>query len=63
MDDWILVGFVFFGSILGGLAGLYAVIRSIDRHNPLNRARRNINGRKAMATDWRKPDNFPEDWQ
>ena len=63
MDDWILVGFVFFGSILVGLAGLCAVIRSIDRNNPLNRARRNINGRKKMASEWLRPKFLPEDWE
>ena len=29
----------------------------------MNRTRRNINGRKQMATDWRKPSNLPDDWK
>jgi hypothetical protein len=51
---WLLAGFIV-AYVVGG------IIRWCD--NPMNRTRRNINGRKQMATDWRKPSNLPDDWK
>jgi hypothetical protein len=56
-DDFAVAGMVFFGAIL--LAVMVAVIVGrIDRRNPY----RNMEARKKMATDWRKPSCLPEDW-
>jgi hypothetical protein len=61
MDAWEFVAMIFFGSILGSIA-VYAVVCWVDRHNPFRETHRNINGRKRMATDWRKPQYLPKDW-
>ena len=61
-DDWDVVALVFFLLILGGSV-LFWMIVLIDRKNPLNRTRRVIDGRRAMASDWRKPQYLPEDWR
>lgn len=55
MDAFDVLAVVFFGSILGSIA-LYAVVRWIDRNNPLTRAERRhlrsvTNGKRAMASD------------
>lgn len=62
MDDATVVGWAFFGSILVAIA-LYALIRRVNRTNPMNHTRRVVNGRKAMATDWRRPAYLPEAWK
>ena len=51
---WLLAGFVV-AYVVGG------IIRWCD--NPMNRTRRNMNGRKSMASEWRKPTHLPEDWE
>ena len=53
MLAWLLAGFVV----------AYWLGKVIDAANPMRRTRRNIAGRKAMATDWRKPSHLPDDWQ
>ena len=53
MLAWLLAGFVV----------AYWFGKFIDGRNPMNRTRRIINGRKQMATDWRKPSNLPDDWK
>ena len=66
MDDIIMVAVVFFGSIVACCVVCWLVIewaQWIDKRNPMNRARRNINGRKRMATDWKRPDYLPGDWE
>jgi len=52
MLAWLLAGFVV----------AYWFGKFIDGRNPMNRTRRLMNGRKRMASDWRKPDHLPEDW-
>lgn len=62
MDDWDVVALVFFILMLA-VAVLTWLLHWIDSHNPMNRTRRMIDGRKQMATDWRRPQYLPEDWQ
>ena len=38
---------------------LWAYTRYVDRTNPF----RNIEARKKMASDWRKPGCLPENWK
>ena len=49
--------------LLAVFAAIYAFGKFVDAGNPMRRTRRNIAGRKAMATDWRKPSHLPDDWQ
>jgi hypothetical protein len=49
--------------IIGGMVVAYFFGKFVDAGNPMNRTRKVINGRKAMATDWRKPQYLPKDWQ
>jgi hypothetical protein len=49
--------------IIGGLIVAYLFGRFVDAGNPMNRTRKVINGRKQMASDWRKPQYLPKDWQ
>ena len=49
--------------LLAGFAVAYAFGRFIDASNPMNRTRRLINGRKAMASDYKKPAYLPDNWQ
>ena len=51
---WLVIGLAV-AWVFGG------IVRWCD--NPMNRTRRVINGRKQMATDWRKPSNLPDDWK
>ena len=53
MLAWLLAGFVV----------AYWFGKFIDGRNPMNRTRRLMNGRKSMATDWRKPGCLPENWK
>ena len=62
MDDLTVVGLVFFILILA-VAVFTWVLHWIDSHNPMNHTRSVVKGRKAMASDWRKPQYLPEDWQ
>jgi hypothetical protein len=61
-DSWDVVALVFFVLMLA-IAVLAWLLRWIDAHNPMNHTRRCIDGRKQMATDWRRPQYLPEDWQ
>jgi hypothetical protein len=61
-DDWDIVGLVFCLFMLGGCV-LFWLILWLDRNSPFVNTRRNMDGRKSMATDWRKPQYLPEDWQ
>lgn len=60
-DEWDVVALVFFVLLLA-VAVLTWLLHWIDAHNPMNHTRRNVNGRKQMATDWRRPRYLPEDW-
>ncbi len=62
MDAYDVAAVVFFVSILGAFA-LFGLVLWIDSHNPMNRTRRMIDGRKAMATSWKRPDYLPGDWR
>ena len=62
MDAWDFVGLVFFLAILAG-CGVFWLILWCDRHNPFVNTRRNQAGRQQMASDWRRPQYLPEDWQ
>jgi hypothetical protein len=61
-DEWDIVGLLFFLAILAG-CGLFGLIVWCDRKNPFTHTRRNVDGRKAMATDWQRPTYLPKDWQ
>lgn len=60
-DGWDIVGLVVYLSVLAG-CGVFWLIVWIDRKNPLHRTRRVINGRKAMASDWKRPGYLPSNW-
>ena len=62
MDDITVIGLVFFILVLA-VAVFTWVLHWIDAHNPMTHTRRCIDGRKQMATSWRKPQYLPEDWQ
>ena len=49
--------------LVGGLLAAYLFGKWVDAANPMNRTRRIINGRKAMATSWEKPHYLPEKWK
>ena len=53
MLAWLLAGFVV----------AYWFGKFIDGRNPMNCIRRNINGRKKMASEWLRPKFLPEDWE
>ena len=57
-DPWDIVGLVFFGSIIAGIA-LYALIRRVNRTNPFH----NIHARRRMASEWKRPSYLPDSWQ
>jgi hypothetical protein len=42
-----------------GFVVAYWLGKLVDRGNPYP----NIEGRKKMASDWRKPDCLPDDWK
>ena len=66
MDDFAVVGAVFFGAVLVCWLVVWFVgvlAAWVDRKNPLHDTRRNMNGRKSMASEWRKPTHLPEDWE
>ena len=49
--------------LLAGFVVAYWFGKFIDGRNPMNRTRRLMNGRKSMASEWRKPTHLPEDWE
>ena len=62
MDDWDVVALVFFILILA-VGVLTWMLYWIDAHNPMNHTRRVINGRKQMASDYKKPSYLPSEWR
>ena len=61
-DAWDIAAMVFFLAVLA-VAAVCWFVPHVNRNNPLNRARRNINGRKKMASEWLRPKFLPEDWE
>jgi uncharacterized protein YxeA len=61
-DDLDILGLLGFAFILI-FAVLYWVIIWTDRNSPFVNTRRNVAGRRRMATDWEKPGYLPEKWQ
>ena len=61
LDDWDVVGLVFVILLLAFFA-LYALLRWLETNEPSDVNRRNIAGRRRMATDYKKPAYLPDDW-
>lgn len=49
--------------LASGLIAAYLFGKWVDAGNPMKRTRKLINGRKQMATDWKRPDYLPDDWK